>query len=55
MNQLDDNRLINRWYNKFKKFNIWWGEFYFQNKNGQRKEHGGFVQWRKEIRGGDYT
>ena len=36
-----------------KKFNIWWGEFYFQKQEWtERKEQGGFVQWRKELRHG---
>ena len=54
MNQLDDNRLnpIGGITNS-RKFNIWWGEFYFQKQEWtERKEQGGFVQWRKELRHG---
>lgn len=51
MNQLDDNKLnpIGGITNS-RKFNIWWGEFYFQKQEWtERKEPGGFVQWRKEL------
>jgi hypothetical protein len=33
--------------------NVWWGEWYFRKQElTERKEPGGFVQWRKELQNG---
>lgn len=53
LNQLDDKLDEVGGITNSKKMNVWWGEWYFRKQElTERKEPGGFVQWRKELQNG---
>ena len=53
LNQLDDKLDKIGGITNSKKMDVWWGEWYFRKQElTERKEPGGFVQWRKELQNG---
>ena len=53
LNQLDDKLDKVGGITNSKKMDVWWGEWYFRKQElTERKEPGGFVQWRKELQNG---